>query len=62
MTRYLISFPSGAMVLPEGDLQQCRTRRTELPTHEAALVRGAEFAAACRWAQEVRAFQHDPAS
>ncbi|MEW1807570.1 transcription initiation protein [Pseudarthrobacter sp. NPDC080039] len=34
----------------------------ELPTYDAALHWAAKIAAACRCAQEVRAFQYDPAS
>lgn len=34
----------------------------ELLSYEAALTWAAKFAAACRCAQEVRAFQYDPAS
>jgi hypothetical protein len=34
----------------------------ELPSHAAALEWAAKMAAACRCAQEVRAFQFDPAS
>ncbi|MCA1007255.1 YciI family protein [Rhodococcus hoagii] len=34
----------------------------EVPTREAALEWAAKFAAACRCAQEVRAFAYDPAS
>lgn len=49
MTKYLISFPSAYTVL-------------ELPSYDAALEWAAKMAAACRCAQEVRAFQDDPAS
>jgi len=113
MTKYLISFPGGAMDIPDGGLQEVAdaahavvqeakdagvwvfgggidesvppvmvsgdgtvTEGTypqtaeieggytvlELPTYEAALHWGAKIAAACRCAQEVRAFQYDPAS
>ncbi|MFC9790131.1 YciI family protein [Rhodococcus sp. NPDC127528] len=113
MTKYLISFPSGAMVLPDEDLQAAseashavveeakdagvwvfgggidesvppvlvdgdgtvtegtypQTRQIdggyavlELPSREAALDWAAKLAAACRCAQEVRAFHYDPAS
>ncbi|MGR0218502.1 YciI family protein [Agromyces sp. ZXT2-6] len=113
MTKYLISFPSSAMVLSEEGLQEVSdashavvqeakdagvwvfgggidervppvmvdgdgtvTEGTypetseleggysvlELPSHEAALAWAAKIAAACRCAQEVRAFQYDPAS
>lgn len=113
MTKYLVSFPSDAMVVPEEDLQAVSeaahavvqeakdagvwvfgggidesvppvmvdadgtvTERTypqtsqleggysvlELPSREAALAWAAKFAAACRCAQEVRAFGYDPAS
>jgi hypothetical protein len=34
----------------------------ELASREAALEWAAKFAVACRCAQEVRAFQYDPAS
>ncbi|WP_281445109.1 hypothetical protein [Paenarthrobacter nicotinovorans] len=34
----------------------------ELPSYEAALEWATRMAAACRCAQEVRAFQYDPAS
>lgn len=113
MTKYLISFPSNAMVFPEEDLQDVadaahavvaeakeagvwvfgggidesvppvvvdadrtviegtypETKQLEggysileLPSHEAAYEWAAKMAAACRCAQEVRAFQYDPAS
>lgn len=113
MTKYLISFPSGAMVFPAGDLQAVSdashgvvqeakdagvwvfgggidesvapvmvdadgtvTEGTypqtsqleggysvlELPSREDAMAWAAKIAAACRCAQEVRAFQYDPAS
>jgi hypothetical protein len=112
MTKYLISFPSGAMVFPDEDLQAVSdashavveeakdagvwvfgggidesvppvlvngdgtvTEGTypqkqleggytvlELPSREAALEWAAKIAVACRCAQEVRAFQYDPAS
>ena len=113
MTKYLISFPSSAMVFPPEDLQAVSdashavveeakaagvwvfgggidegvppvlvhgdgtvTEGTypqttpleggytvlELPTREAALEWAAKIAVACRCAQEVRAFQYDPAS
>ncbi|MFC8846955.1 MULTISPECIES: YciI family protein [unclassified Micromonospora] len=113
MTKYLISFPSDAMVLPDGDLQAVsdashavvqeardagvwvfgggidesvppvlvagdgtvtegtypQTRQLdggyavlELPSREAALEWAAKMAAACRCAQELRAFHYDPAS
>jgi hypothetical protein len=113
MTKYLISFPSGAMDIPDGGLQAVADAAhavvkeakdagvwvfgggidesvppvmvdgdgtvsegtypqtaqieggytvLELPTHEAAVQWAAKIAAACRCAQEVRAFQYDPAS
>ncbi|AXJ08701.1 YciI family protein [Arthrobacter sp. PM3] len=113
MTKYLISFPSAAMVVPEEELQAVsdashtvvqeakdagvwvfgggidesippvmvdadgtvregtypQTARIqggysvlELPSYDAALEWAAKFAASCRCAQEVRAFQYDPAS
>lgn len=113
MTKYLISFPSSAMVLPAADLpavseaahavmQEAKdagvwvfgggidesirpvmvdgagtviegtypqTKQIEggytvleLPSREAALGWAAKMAAACRCAQEVRAFMDDPAS
>ncbi|QDW30916.1 transcription initiation protein [Arthrobacter sp. KBS0702] len=113
MTKYLISFPSAAMVFPEEELQAvadaahavvqeakdagvwvfgggidesvppvmvdadgtvregtyAQTARLEggysvleLPSYEAALEWAAKIAASCRCAQEVRAFQYDPAS
>lgn len=113
MTKYLISFPSAAMDVPDEDLPavsdaahavvaQAKAagvwvfgggidetvppvlvdgkRRVsdgtypqtqhleggyavlELPSREAALDWAAKLAVACRCAQEVRAFQHDPAS
>lgn len=113
MTKYLISFPSAAMVVPDEGLQPLsdaaravvreakdagvwvfggginedirpvmvdgagtviegtypQTRQMEggysvleLPSYEAALEWAAKFAAACRCAQEVRAFQYDPES
>ena len=113
MTKYLISFPSAAMVVPDDDLPAVseaahavvqdakdagvwvfgggidesippvrvggdgtvtegtypQTTRLEggysvleLPSYEAALEWAARMAAACRCAQEVRAFQYDPAS
>lgn len=112
MTKYLISFPSGAMDVAEGELQAVsdaahavveeakaagvwvfgggidesippvlvqadgtvtegtypQTRHLEggysvleLPSREAALEWAAKIAGACRCAQEVRAFHHDPA-
>jgi hypothetical protein len=113
MTKYLISFPSGAMVFPDEDLQAVwdashavvedakdagvwvfgggidesvppvlvdadgtvtegtypQTKQLEggytvleLPSREAALEWAAKIAVACRCAQEVRAFQYDPAN
>lgn len=113
MTKYLISFPSEAMVIPEGEFQAVvdashavvqeakdagvwvfgggidegvppvmvaadgtvtegtypQTQRIEggysileLPTYEDALRWAARFAASCRCAQEVRAFQYDAES
>jgi hypothetical protein len=113
MTKFLISFPSSAMVVPPEDLQAVadaahavveeakdagvwvfgggidesvppvlvdgdgtvvdgtypQTKEIEggysvleLPSHEAALEWAAKIAVACRCAQEVRAFQYDPAS
>jgi hypothetical protein len=113
MTKYLISFPSDAMVVPEEEFEAVvdashavvqeakdagvwvfgggidesvppvmvgadgtvtegtypQTKQIEggysvleLPSYEAALEWGAKIAAACRCAQEVRAFQYDPAS
>lgn len=113
MTKYLISFPSGAMVIPDGELQAVvdashavvqeakdagvwvfgggidenvppvlvdgdgtvtegtypQTQQLEggysvleLASREAALEWAAKIAVACRCAQEVRAFQFDPAS
>ena len=113
MTKYLISFPSGAMNFPAEDFQAVAdaahavvqeakdaggwvfgggidesvppvvvaadgtvTAGTypqtsqleggysvlELPSYEAALRWAAKMADACRCAQEVRAFQDDPAS
>ncbi|HYI53325.1 MAG TPA: hypothetical protein VEX57_05135 [Microlunatus sp.] len=113
MTKYLISFPSAAMVVPDDDLpavseaahavvqdakdagvwvfgggidesvppvrvggdgtvtegtypQTARLEggysELELPSYEAAVEWAAKMAAACRCAQEVRAFQYDPAS
>lgn len=113
MTKYLISFPSGAMQFPDEDLpavseaahavvreakaagvwvfgggidedippvrvSEDGTVRAgtyaetakieggytvlEVPTREAALEWAAKIAAACRCAQEVRAFQDDPES
>jgi hypothetical protein len=113
VTKYLISFPSGAMDIPEDGLQKVadaahavvqeakdtgvwvfgggidesvppvmvdgdgtviegRYHQTgqieggysvlELPDYETALHWAAKIAAACRCAQEVRAFQYDPAS
>jgi len=113
VTKYLISFPSAAMVFPEEDLQAVsdashavveeakaagiwvfgggidetvppvlvggdgsvtegtypQTKQLEggytvleLPSREPALQWAARIAAACRCAQEVRAFQYDPAS
>jgi hypothetical protein len=113
MTKYLISFPSAAMVVSDEDLpavadashavvQEAKdagvwvfgggidesvppvmvdedgtviedtypqTRQIEggysvleLPSREAALEWAAKIARACRCAQEVRAFQYDPAS
>lgn len=113
MTKYLISFPSSAMVFPDEELQAVsdashavveeakqagvwvfgggidesvppvlvdgdgavtegtypQTGQLEggyavldLPSREAALEWAAKLATACRCAQEVRAFQYDPAS
>lgn len=113
MTKYLISFPSGAMVVPAEELEAVAdaahavveeakdagvwvfgggidesippvmvegdgtvTERTyaqtnqleggyavlELPSREAAVEWAAKLAVACRCAQELRAFQFDPAS
>ncbi|WP_247041400.1 YciI family protein [Arthrobacter rhizosphaerae] len=113
MTKYLISFPSAAMVLSEEDLQAASDASRavvqeakdagvwvfgggidenippvmvdgdgtvregtypqttqldggysvlELPSYDAALDWAAKLAAACRCAQEVRAFHYDPAS
>jgi hypothetical protein len=113
MTKYLISFPSAAMVFPEEELQAVSDAShavvqeakdagvwvfgggidetippvmvdgdgtvregtypqttqleggytvLELPSYDAALEWAAKIAAACRCAQEVRAFQYDPAS
>jgi hypothetical protein len=113
MTKYLISFPSGAMVVPDAELQAVAdaahavvdeakdagvwvfgggidesvppvlvdgdgtvTEGTypqtmqleggyavlEVPSRDAALAWAAKLAVACRCAQEVRAFQFDPAS
>jgi hypothetical protein len=113
MTKYLISFPSEAMIFPEEELQAVsdashavvqeakdagvwvfgggidesvppvlvdgagtviegtypQTKQIEggytvleLPSREAALQWAAKIAVACRCAQEVRAFQYDPAS
>lgn len=113
MTKYLISFPSAAMVFPAEDLQAVsdaahavvreakaagawvfgggidesvrpvmvdgdgtvtegtypQTKQIEggyavleLPSRAAALEWASKIAAACRCAQEVRAFQYDPAS
>ncbi|QDY90023.1 transcription initiation protein [Arthrobacter sp. UKPF54-2] len=113
MTKYLISFPSAAMVFPEEELQAVadaahavvqeakdagvwvfgggidesippimvdadgsvregtypQTVQLEggysvldLPSHDAAVEWAAKIAGACRCAQEVRAFQYDPAS
>jgi hypothetical protein len=112
MAKYLISFPSSAMVIPEGEFQAVadashavvqeakdagvwvfgggidesvapvlvagdgtvtegtypQTRQIEggyavleAPTREEALDWAAKMAVACRCAQEVRAFQYDPA-
>lgn len=113
MTKYLISFPSAAMTVPDDELpavadaahavvQEAKDAGVwvfggginegippvlvdgdgsvregtypqtaqleggysvlELPSHEAAVEWAAKIAAACRCAQEVRAFQYDPAS
>lgn len=113
MTKYLISFPSAAMVFPDEELpavadashavvQEAKDAGVwvfgggidesippvmvdadgtvregtypqtaqleggysvlELPSYEAAVEWAAKIAAACRCAQEVRAFQYDPAS
>jgi len=113
MTKYLISFPSSAMVIPEAEFQSVvdashavvqeakdagvwvfgggidesvapvmvdgdgvvtegtypQTRQIEggysvleLPSYEEALTWAAKIAAACRCAQEVRAFGEDAAS
>lgn len=113
MTKYLISFPSAAMVVPDEDLQAVSDAAhavvqeakdagvwvfgggidesippvivdgdgtvregtypqtsqleggysvLELPSYEAAMEWAGKMAVACRCAQEVRAFQYDPAS
>lgn len=113
MTKYLISFPSGAMEFPAEDFQAIvdaahavvqeakdagvwvfgggidesippvmvdadgrvtagtypQTKQIEggytvleLPSYDAAVQWAAKIAGACRCAQEVRAFQYDPAS
>ncbi|WP_087871898.1 YciI family protein [Arthrobacter globiformis] len=113
MTKYLISFPSAAMIVPDGELQAVSDAAhavvqeakdagvwvfggginesippvlvdadgtvkngtypqtaeleggysvLELPSYDAALEWAAKIAAACRCAQEVRAFYYDPAS
>ncbi|MFP3460856.1 YciI family protein [Arthrobacter globiformis] len=113
MTKYLISFPSAAMVVSEEELQAASVASRavvqdakdagvwvfggginesippvmvdgdgtvregtypqtahleggysvlELPSYDAALEWAAKLAAACRCAQEVRAFAFDPAS
>lgn len=113
MTKYLISFPSAAMTVPDDELpavadaahavvQEAKEAGVwvfggginegippvlvdgdgsvregtypqtaqleggysvlELPSHEVAVEWAAKIAAACRCAQEVRAFQYDPAS
>lgn len=113
MTKYLISFPSAAMVVSEEELQAASVASRavvqdakdagvwvfggginesippvmvdgdgtvregtypqtahleggysvlELPSYDAALEWAAKLAAACRCAQEVRAFHYDPAS
>ncbi|APX03986.1 YciI family protein [Arthrobacter sp. QXT-31] len=113
MTKYLISFPSAAMIVPDEELpavsdaahavvQEAKDAGVwvfgggidesippvlvdadgtvkngtypqtaeleggysvlELPSYDAALEWAAKIAAACRCAQEVRAFQYDPAS
>jgi len=113
MTKYLISFPSAAMDVPEEEMQAVSDAShavvqeakdagvwvfgggidesvppamvdadgtvregtypqtaqleggysvLELPSYEAALEWAAKIAASCRCAQEVRAFQYDPAS
>ena len=113
MTKYLISFPSGAMDVPADEFQAVadaahavvqeakdagvwvfgggidesippvmvdadgtvtpgtypQTKQIEggysvleLPSYEAALEWAAKIATSCRCAQEVRAFQYDPAS
>jgi hypothetical protein len=113
MTKYLISFPSGEMDIPDGEFQAVadaahavvreakdagvwvfgggidesiapvrvsadgavaegtypQTARIEggytvleLPSYDAAVEWAAKIAAACRCAQELRAFQYDPES
>jgi hypothetical protein len=113
MTKYLISFPSAAMVIPEAEFQAVvdashgvvqeakdagvwvfgggidesvppvmvdgagtvaegtypQTKQLEggytvleVPSREEALEWAAKIAAACRCAQELRAFAYDPAS
>ncbi|WNM23986.1 hypothetical protein [Demequina capsici] len=57
MTRSLISFPSGEMQLDEGGY--CIL---DVTTRDEALSWAARLAAACRCAQEVRAFGDDPES
>ena len=60
MTKYLISFPSEAMVLADEEFP--RFTVLELPTREDAVEWATKIAVACRCSQELREFGYDPAS
>jgi hypothetical protein len=51
MAKYLISFPSAAMVVPGGERESVE-----------AVAWAARIARACRCSQELRVFQFDPQS
>ncbi len=78
MTKFMISFPSSAMVVPDdeweavGEAARAVIREAkavfggytiiEVPTAAEAYEWAAKIAVACRCAQEVREFQYDPES
>ena len=57
MAKYLISFPSAAMVVPDGGFTEL-----ELPSRDEAIAWAARIAKACRCDQELRVFGFDPQS
>lgn len=65
MARYLISFPSAAMVVPDGEWEAVGRDAhavAELPSREEAVAWAARIAKACRCEQELRVFGFDPRS